>query len=283
MSLSPKTVLITGVSSGIGYAVAQKFLNHGWQVYGSVRKPGDSNDLQAHEHFTELVFDVTDTEARREAVKQIKANGHQLSILVNNAGIAVSGPLEVLPEAEYRKQFDVNVFGTLGLTQDCLPMLHETRAAFPEVPVRIINMSSVSGMFTNPFTSIYSASKFALESITDGLRRELYSFNIDAVSIAPGPVKTPIWTKARKRNHLYEGTRYDYILDKLESYVSNAEKAAISPEVVAEETYASAIAAKPKTRKILLPKKWMLKLITRMPTRRVDKIVWKNLNNAKRY
>lgn len=278
-----KTILVTGVSTGIGRAIAQKFLSKNWQVYGSVRKAGDSGELAQSPSFTELVFDVTDTPARQAAVKRIAENGHHLSILVNNAGIAVSGPLEVLPEADYRKQFEVNVFGALGLTQDCLPQLHLTREKNKGIPVRIINMTSVSGVITSPFTSIYSASKFALESITDGLRRELLPFNIDAVSIAPGPVKTPIWQKATQRDHIFANTRYDFVLEKLGAYISNAEAGAISAESVAEATYQSAIASKPKTRKLLLPRVWLINLMRKFPSRTIDKLVWKNINNSKRY
>lgn len=278
------TILITGVSTGIGRATAVYFLEKkNWNVYGSVRKSGDAGDLGKDPNFHELVFDVTDRPARQKELARITANGHALSILVNNAGIAPSGPLEVMPAEDIRQQFEVNVFGALETTQDALPQLHATREKEPELPVRIINVTSVSGIVTSPFTSLYSASKFALESLTDGLRRELLPFNIDCVSVAPGPVKTPIWRKALGREHLYEGTRYDFILDKLESYVSNAEKGGIPAKVVAEAIFAAAIAERPKTFKLLMAKSWPVKLLGLLPTRTVDKLIWKNINNAKRY
>lgn len=277
------TVLITGTSTGIGQAAAELFLEKDWQVFGSVRRQGDAGALNEHEHFTELVFDVTDRPARLKEIEKIRAAGYALSILVNNAGIAPSGPLEVMPAEDIRQQFEVNVFGALETTQDCLPLLHDCRAANPDVPVRIINITSVSGIVTSPFTSLYSSSKFALESLTDGLRRELLPFNIDAVSVAPGPVKTPIWQKATKHRHLFESNRYDFVLEKLDSYITNTEQGAISARKVAETIFSVAVANKPSTFSLLVPKSWLIKLITKLPARMVDQLLWKNINNAKRY
>lgn len=283
MQNPPLTVLISGVSTGIGRAAATYFLRRGWWVYGSVRTAGDAGELHDEPGFTELVFDVTDPNARRAAVAQIEADGAALSILVNNAGIAVSGPLEVLPEADYRRQFEVNVFGALGLTQDCLPLLHATRERHPGRPVRIINVTSVSGVITSPFTSIYSASKFALESLTDGLRRELLPFGIDAVSVAPGPVKTPIWAKARERTEVFAGTRYAFILDKLDAYIAHTEQSAIPTSEVASSIFAAATSHRPPTFRLLTSKNWLINLVRRLPARTLDKLVWRNIDGARRY
>lgn len=277
-------ILITGVSTGIGYATAQRFLDSGdWHVYGSVRNKGDSEALSGNTLFHELVFDVSDAEARKVAIAQISANNHALSIVVNNAGIAPSGPLEVMPRSDIRKQFEVNVFGAIETVQDSLSQLHDTRNKFPDMPVRIINVSSVSAILTSPFTSLYSASKAALESVTDGLRRELLPFNIDCVSVAPGPVKTPIWQKAMTRDHIYENTKYAFVLDKLESYIKNTESQAIPAEQVADAIYQAAIAKKPKTFQLLMTKKWLISILKRLPARTFDKLVWKSINSEKRY
>lgn len=279
-----QAILITGASTGIGYATAAFFLEQGnWHVYGSVRKPGDAKALNDQPNFYELVFDVTDRPTRQAALEKIKERGHDLSIVVNNAGVAVSGPLEVMPAEDIRQQFEINVFGALETVQDALPQLHATREKFAHAPVRIINVTSVSGIVTSPFTALYSASKFALESLTDGLRRELLPFDIDCVSIAPGPVKTPIWNKALGRKKLYEGTRYAFILENLDSYVSNAEKTGIPARTVAESIYSAATARKPKTFKLLMAKTLPIKILRMLPTRSVDKLIWKNLRGAKRY
>lgn len=278
-----KTILITGVSTGIGQAAAAYFLQQNWTVYGSVRRVGDAGVLSEDSNFHELVFDVTDRPARQAAVQQIVDNGHSLSVLVNNAGIAPSGPLEVMPAEDIRQQFEVNVFGALETAQDCLPQLHVTRGKHPDIPVRIINITSISGVVTSPFTSLYSASKFALESLTDGLRRELLPFNIDAVSVAPGPVKTPIWQKAAGRKHIYTDNRYAFVLDKLDAYVAGAEASGISAESVGEKIYEVAVAKQPKTFNLMMAGGWKMKLIKLLPSRMLDKLVWKNINSAKRY
>ncbi|MEM9261557.1 MAG: SDR family oxidoreductase, partial [Bacteroidota bacterium] len=276
--------LISGVSSGIGQSAAEIMLQNGWRVYGSVRKPGDSNPLDEKypDRFHELVFDVTNTAARKAAVAQVQENGHQLQALVNNAGIAVTGPLETLSEEDYRRQFEVNVFGLLGLTQDCLPLLHAAKEAGLS-PVRIANVSSVSGLITNPFTSIYSASKFAVESLTDGLRRELFPFGIDVVSIAPGPVKTPIWNKGLNQTAAYQGSRYEFVLEKFPAYVANAEASAIPAEVVGQRIYEVLSKEKAKAYHLLIPKAWMIRLVSRLPKRAMDKMAWKRINANRRY
>jgi len=279
-----KTVLISGVSTGIGRATALRLLENGWRVYGSVRKSADAVELTNAfpQSFHALVFDVTDAEDRRRGVATIQANGHTLHALVNNAGIAVSGPLERIAEADYRKQFEVNVFGMLGLTQDCLPLLHAAKESGVS-PVRIVNISSVSGMLTSPFTALYSASKFAVESLTDGFRRELLPFGIDVVSVAPGPVKTPIWDKAESGTEVYENSRYAFILEKLPAYLANTKAAAIPAEDIAVRVHEVLEAANPSPYHLLMPKAWLIKLLRWLPKRRMDKLVWKNLNASQRY
>lgn len=277
------TALITGVSTGIGLATAEKILQAGWRVYGSVRRAEDAGDLQRKypDRFHTLVFDVTDRKGIQSGIDQIKANGHQLTALVNNAGIAVSGPLEKLSEADIQKQFDVNVFGLLRLTQVGLPLLHDSVARGLS-PVRIVNVSSVSGYVASPYTSLYSASKFAVEALTDGLRRELHTFDIDVVSIAPGPVKTPIWEKASDRREVFED-RYASVLPLLDPYLENAMKMAIPPEVVADKIFNALKASRPKPDQIVMPKGWMIRLMRILPKRWADRMVQSRLQNAKRY
>ncbi len=277
-------VLISGVSSGIGQAAAQLLLASGWRVYGSVRKANDAVVLAAAfpNSFHELVFDITDAAARQRGVASIAANRHQLQALVNNAGIAISGPLENLSEAAVRQQFDVNVFGTLGLTRDCLGQLHAAREA-GIAAVRIVNISSVSGILTSPFTALYSASKFALESLTDGLRRELLPFGIDVMSVAPGPVLTPIWDKALGQTAVYENSRYAFVLEKLPNYIRNTQATALPATTIAQGIYAALTDPQPKAFRLLMPKAALVKLLRWLPKRQMDRLVWKNLNANRRY
>lgn len=277
------TALITGVSTGIGLATAEKLLHSGWRVYGSVRRAEDAQKLAAQypDHFHPLVFDVTDRAAVEKGVAQIRASGHQLQSLINNAGIAVSGPLENLSEADIRKQFEVNVFGLLRLSQVVLPLLHEGVASGLS-PVRIVNVSSVSGYVSSPYTSLYSASKFAVEALTDGLRRELMPFGIDVISIAPGPVKTPIWQKASDRRHVFHG-RYASVLDLLDPYLENTMQTAIPAQEVADRIEKSLLNTKPRPDQIVMPKAWLIRFMRHLPKRWVDKMARKRLENARRY
>ncbi len=281
-----RCVLITGVSTGIGLAVTQRLLADGVfdHVYGSVRRAADAEGLRVAypDRFTGLVFDVTDAEARAAGVARIESDGRQLTALINNAGIALSGPLELLEEEEYRRQFEVNVFGLLGVTQACLPHLHRAREAGVE-RVRIINISSVSGIITSPFTAIYSASKFAVESLTDGLRRELLPFGIDVISVAPGPIKTPIWQKATSRKGRYTGTRYEPLLANMGEYIKNAEADALPASEVATAVVEALTAKKPAPFVMVMKKKWLIGLVRRLPKRMVDRLTSKRLREARRY
>ncbi|NJO86838.1 MAG: SDR family NAD(P)-dependent oxidoreductase [Lewinella sp.] len=281
---SVPTVLITGVSTGIGSAAAELLLASGWRVYGSVRQAGDAvRHARAHPSlFYELVFDLGDSTARKAAVAKIAAAGYPLRALVNNAGIAVNGPLETLTEADVRRQFEVNVFGTLALTQSCLPLLRQAQS-LGESPVRIVNISSVSGLLSSPFTSLYSASKFAIESLTDGLRRELMPFGIDAVSVAPGPVKTPIWQKAREQTEAYTETPYSFILEKLPAYLARTEATAIPAAKVAAVIRSVLESKRAPAHQLVMRRAWFYGLLPHLPKRWIDHLVWRNINAGRRY
>ncbi|MBA4210573.1 MAG: oxidoreductase, partial [Parvibaculum sp.] len=196
-----KSVVVTGVSTGIGNAAARVLAKKGFRVFGSVRKEADAAALKKDlgESFVPLVFDVTDEAGVARAAAEVRAalGGEKLAGLVNNAGIAVSGPLIDLDPDEFRKQMEVNVTGPFLVTQAFAPLLGTDRALKGE-PGRIVNISSVAGIRAMPFLGPYAASKFALEGFSEALRRELMMFGIDVVVIGPGPVKTAIWDKAEE-------------------------------------------------------------------------------------
>ena len=275
-------ILLTGVSSGIGHTTAGYLLDRGFIVYGSVREGGAAGrNLLQQERFHELVFDVTDREAIRAGVARIKENGHPLHAVVNNAGVAISGPVETLAEAQYRKQFEVNVFGLTAVIQEALPALHAARAAGHHP--RIINVSSVSGYLTSPFTSFYSASKFAVEALTDGLRRELDPFGIDVISVAPGPVKTPIWAKGRAQTEAFQNDRYRPMLERLGPYTEAAEADGVEPEVVAEAIHRVLTEKRPKPNVLVMKKSWMARALQLAPKRLQDRLFLKRLAENRRY
>ncbi len=276
------TILLTGVSSGIGLATARLLLEAGHQVYGTVRKPADAEQLARYPAFSALIMDVTHRASIKAALQVIADAGQPLHVVVNNSGIAVSGPLETIAEPDYRRQFEVNVFGTLAVCQEALPLLHAARAAGEE-NVKIVNVSSVSGYVTAPFTSLYSSSKFAVEAITDGLRRELDPFGIDVVSVAPGPVKTPIWDKAKGQTKAFEGTRYEYILEKLDPYLESTARSAIPVATVARKIKEVVEAHRPRPDQLVMNKGWMVRIARQLPKRLQDKLFLKNIEANRRY
>ena len=193
-----KTILITGVSTGLGYGALKEFISRGYTIFGSVRKQEDANRLQKEfgEKFIPLLFDVTDHGAIDKSVETVrqKLNGQGLGGLINNSGISVSGPLQYLPVDDIRKNFEVNVFGLIKVTQAFLPLLG-AQPNHPTAPGRILNISSVTGKMAPPYMAPYVGSKHAVEGISGTLRRELMRYGIEVVIIGPGAVQTPIWDK----------------------------------------------------------------------------------------
>jgi NAD(P)-dependent dehydrogenase (short-subunit alcohol dehydrogenase family) len=223
-SLSERSILITGVSTGIGLSLAKVFAKKNYIVFGSVRKQEDADKVKSEigQNFIPLIFDVTDHEAIKKSVKIVdeKIGDAGLSGLINNAGIAVSGPLMHLPIDELKHQFDVNIFGTMAVTQAFLPLLGAQKPC-PFPPGRIINISSVSGKIAFPFLGAYSASKHALEALSNSLRRELAIYGIDVIIIGPGSVATPIWDKDAAQNiaENYSDTDWKSILERFQKIV----------------------------------------------------------------
>jgi NAD(P)-dependent dehydrogenase (short-subunit alcohol dehydrogenase family) len=193
-SPSNPAVLITGSSTGIGAACALELDRLGWRVFAGVRTEADGRRLaeKASARLTPTRIDVTDEASIAEAAGIIRdAVGEKgLGGLVNNAGIGVPGPLEVVPMAMVRRQFDVNVIGPIAVTQAMLPLVRAARG-------RIVNIGSVSGRIAAPYLGLYAGSKFALEALTDSLRVEVRHWGISVSIVEPGSVATPIWEKSR--------------------------------------------------------------------------------------
>ncbi|WP_340074027.1 SDR family oxidoreductase [Leptobacterium sp. I13] len=279
-----KNIVITGVSSGIGHAAAIKFLDEGNRVFGSVRNEKDVKKLVADydEKFIPLIFDVTDEVAIQEAVKKVESyleDGESIYCLINNAGYSVSGPIAYIPIDKLTKQFDVNVNGLVRVTQAFLPMLGFNNS---RKKGKIINISSASGKITRPFMTPYSASKHAVEAISDGLRRELMEYGIDVIVVEPGPIQSKIWKKARSIDITYENTPYHKIYANIDKAVDEMEGMAIPAERLADLLYKIANRPKNRTRYLITPKKtafWLA--IHILPDRYLDKMFAKQLNKLK--
>ena len=184
-----KSVVITGASTGIGWGISKVLMARNFQVFGTVRKPADAARLQREfgSDFFPLLLDVTDESAVRSAAAQVmdRLGRATLAGLVNNAGIAVAGPLLYLPLAAYRHQLEVNLVAPLLVTQVFAPLLGTDRTRQGQ-PGRIVNISSVGGKFGVPFLGAYVASKHGLEGMSESLRRELLLYGIDVIVIGPG-------------------------------------------------------------------------------------------------
>ena len=210
-----KNIVITGVSSGIGRDALRLLHFKGYHIYGSVRKEADAKSLtEAYpKGFTPLIFDVQDQEAVTKAAKIVFDSCDRIDALINNAGIAVPGPLQFVSEEYFEKQMDVNLKSVRRITNTFLPLLGAA-PDFKGAPGRIINISSISGLFNAPFNGVYSISKHALESMTDVYRRELRRYGIKVMAIEPGPIKTKIWGKNLNSMKPFADTNYNDILQK---------------------------------------------------------------------
>ncbi len=280
MPSEQQTALVTGVSTGIGRAIAQSLTDAGWRVFGSVRKTADG--VTAKEalgaNFSPLIFDVTDRGAVMKSAESVREalDGTTLNALVNNAGIAIGGPLRYLPPQELTQQLDVNLFGVLHVTQAFLPMLGADKS-FDGPPGRIINMSSVAGKIASPMMGPYAISKHALEAFSESLRRELMMHGIDVIIVAPGAIKTPIWAKADELNaEQYKGTEYYDVVVGMRSFMQDYGASGLPAEDIGKLVLKIVSGKTRKTRYAVLRKKFsMWTLPNLLPKRLVDKFIAK--------
>ena len=229
-------VIVTGASTGIGYSSAEMLAKNGFHVLAGVRNLDDLVKVEdAHKNIKGFILDVAEPGSIQKALNEIKSTLDQAKrvSLVNNAGISMPGPLEGLKISDLRRQFDVNFFGLIELTQEVLPWIRKTQG-------KIINMSSISGLISSPFLGAYSASKYAVEAASDALRREMIRFGVEVILVEPGPVRTPIWSKGmEKKDQLQEILRpgmrelYEKELLRMSVRVERAVKNALPAEDVA--------------------------------------------------
>src|SRR5437588_10927511 len=252
-----KSVVVTGASTGIGWATAKLLLERGFHVFGSVRKQADANRLKSEfgANFTPLLFDVTDETAVLAAAREVRAalNGETLTGLVNNAGIAVAGPVLELAADEFRRQMDINVIGPIIATQAFGPLL----GADPSLKGpkgRIVMISSVAGKNGNPLMSAYSASKHAIEGLSESLRREMMLFGIDVIIVAPGAVKTPIWSKAEEVDVSgYKNSPYFPALPGPRKFMLHLGEKGLPAEQIAQRIAEALTSSHPKVRYQITP------------------------------
>jgi NAD(P)-dependent dehydrogenase (short-subunit alcohol dehydrogenase family) len=271
------TVLVTGASTGIGEATALHLKELGFDTVAAVRKDSDAERLGSQGLRT-VKLDVTDA-ATIAAARAALGDG-PLAGLVNNAGIAVAAPLEFLPLDQLRHQLEVNVVGQVAVTQQFLPALRAARG-------RIVNVSSIGGRVALPLVSPYNASKFALEAISDSLRRELRPHGVDVIVIEPGGVKTPIWGKGNATaDEIQQGMPpeaerlYGAMVAALRKETAKIEsERGIEPREVAEAIGRALTAKRPRTRYLVgTDAKVRAALATVMPDRVMDRAILRQLS-----
>lgn len=277
-----KSIVVTGASTGIGWGCVKVLVGKGFHVYGSVRKQADADRLSKEfgAAFTPLLFDVTDEAAVHAAARDVgaKLNGDTLAGLVNNAGIANPGPLLHVGIDSFRQQMEVNVTGQLIVTQAFAPLLGATPDAKSKQPGRICMMSSVGGKVGMPFVGPYNTSKFALEGLSESLRRELMIYGVDVIVIAPGAIATPIWDKADAIDvSRYANTPFAKSLNKVKGYMLEMGRKGFPPERIGEVVHTALTVANPKTRYIATPDPFGNWMSNNMPKRMVDNAIAKQL------
>ena len=245
-----RSIVITGASTGIGRACAERFDRLGWQVFAGVRNDEDAAALRqsSSDRLTAITLDVTRKDTVDAALHRVAGTVGVagLQALVNNAGIGVGGPVEGLDLEALRLQFEVNLFGQVRVSQAFLPALREGRG-------RIVNMSSIAGKVAQPFMAPYCASKHALEAFTDAMREELKPWGIHVAAVEPGVIRTPIWDKARtqaSRDAMSPqiAELYGSATDRLQQILAKLPERGIPADRVADAVEHAITAARPRTR-----------------------------------
>jgi NAD(P)-dependent dehydrogenase (short-subunit alcohol dehydrogenase family) len=282
-----KDVVVTGVSTGIGWGTTKVLISKGFRVFGSVRKQSDGDRMQKEfgDGFVPLLMDITDADAVGEAARKVGSmtGDRNLVGLVNNAGVVVSGPLLYLRPSEYRRQLDVNMIAPLVVIQAFASLLGTDKKRRGPAG-RIVNISSSGAKVAIPLLGAYSASKFGLEGMSDALRRELMLFGIDVVIIEPGTVNTAMYDKGEKEDlSEFKPTAYWEAVQKFQKFiVTEARTNGLSPERLGEAVHVALSTAKPKVRYAVIPqrfKNWILPRL--LPARMVDAQLAKMLGLTK--
>jgi NAD(P)-dependent dehydrogenase (short-subunit alcohol dehydrogenase family) len=273
-------VLITGASSGIGAACALHLDQLGWQVFAGVRTEQDAEALQhkASDRLTPLLLDVTDATSITAAVETITAavGAAGLAGLINNAGVVVVGPLECLPADELQTQFAVNVLGLIAITQAFLPLLRQGKG-------RIVNMGSLAGKVAFPLWGPYSASKFAVEALTDVLRMELLPWHVTVSLVEPFVIATPLWKKIalRARDNSTENAQrlYGPLLTYIDESMPRTGQSGLPADNVARVVVHALTAKTPKTRYVVTKTSLslMIRLLRLLPDRMHDRMLRQSL------
>lgn len=269
-----ESIIVTGASTGIGHATARRLAESGALVFAGVRNETDRQRMsEAHPNIRPVILDVTVPSDIIRTVESVQASEAPLSAIVNNAGIAVAGPLEFLPLQSLRQQFEVNVMGPMALTQAALPLLRKSTG-------RIVFIGSIAGRLSAPFVGAYSASKSALASLADALRQELASFGISVSLLEFASVKTPIWQKGREEKDRLIASMppeaFDYygkMVDAVVKQTQREEHEGMDPMVIANTVLDAIKSARPRERYVIGRKAQIQSIAAILPPRTRDALV----------
>lgn len=238
--MSDRVALVTGASSGIGCATAALLASNGWRVYGSSRAAASPPTVDSRLKW--VAMDVRDDASVTAAVASVVDAEARIDLLVNSAGYGLAGSIEDTSIEEAQAQFDTNFFGTLRVTKAVLPHLRKQRGGL------IVNVGSIGGVIGLPFQAMYSASKFALEGLTEGLRQEVASYGVQVVIVEPGDVRTNITANRVVARAARDGSAYDAAFRATRRIFEHEEHTGIGPDVVARAIVRLAAAPAPPVR-----------------------------------
>lgn len=278
--------VVTGVSSGIGFDIAQHLGSIGYFVFGSVRTARAAEEVTAQmpPHFRALLFDVTDRSAvsRSASVVDEHLEGRRLSALVNNAGIVEPGPLQLLEEERFDRAIAVNLMGTRNVINTFLPLLGAVGGeARTGGPATIVNISSLSGVINTPINGAYCVSKHAQESLGEVYRRELSQFGIRVVSIQPGPIESRLWDKNIGSMERFRSSSYGPMTDRVNEVMRRAQEGALPASAVSQCVERALKSHRPQNSYIVAKNRvraWLLAHWT--PARWMDRILSKRLSGG---
>lgn len=266
-----KPILVTGASSGIGEATAILLAQKGFRVFAAARRVAKLKALEGLQggRITPVALDVTDGASIDAAMKRITAEAGALFGLVNNAGVSVTGPAEQVSDAEWRRQFDTNVFGLMNVTRAVLPGMRAQRFG------RIVNIGSVAGRIASPFMGAYAASKHAVEGLSDSLRRELRPFGVRVSLVRPGFIHTPFGEQEQDALARYVDASGPYAADvaTFKAWHAKGHPAGPPPSVVAEKVAHAMTSDRPHSR-YTAPERYIALLMVRnlLPSALVDRV-----------
>lgn len=275
-----RSVLVTGASTGIGRATALRLDAAGWQVFAGVRREADAESLReaGTPRLTPLFLDVTDPEQIAAAASRIERESESgLAGLVNNAGVAIPGPLETIPLEDFRHQLEVNLVAYVAVAQAMLPQIRRAEG-------RVVLVGSIGGRIAFPFAGAYHVSKFGTEAMGDVFRQELRPWNLKVSIIEPGSIDTPIWERGQRKGHEIEAKSpqtkllYGNAIEKFRKLIEDTAERGIPPEKVAKAVAHALESKRPKSRYLVgLDAKLQARLMPLIPTAVVDRVVARQL------